>query len=131
MDHPELCRVAALALLAACGAAFSALVGTWRAWLTTKYWRVAWERETRSCTDEKRKLIEFYLRRCNAMQKSLLQSFMQEPVPTLDSLVERTEEEWSLRQSERLSRHRSRDWGDEHDETMELRTSELRDLTRR
>jgi hypothetical protein len=78
----------------------------------------------RSCSEEKRNLLNWCFRHCNAMQRRLWESFLREPVPTLDNLVERTERAWSLRQSRAKSA--------ENADTIELKTQDLEwDRTRR
>lgn len=100
------------------GAACSLLGVTWRLYLTNRYCNELLVRLQRSSSERLRTAIANFYRLSNERQKSLLESFLRAPVPTLSDLVNRTEEEYKLRRSEKP-------YGEE--ETIELRT---RDLTR-
>lgn len=120
----QYCQVAISAFWIAASVACSLLVVIWRAFLTNRYLTEALEREMRSCSAEKRNLLNWCFRHSNAMQKRLWESFLREPVPTLEDLVERTERAWSLKQSARKSA--------ENADTIEIRTQDLEwDRTRR
>src|SRR5262245_12572094 len=103
MEQLTQCRDALWALLTVSSVAFSLLVAFWRACLTTRYVRELLDREIAQCSLEKRRLIDWHFKRCAALQKSLWESFLREPVPTLNDLVERTERDWQRRQSARSS----------------------------
>ena len=119
------CQALLSAFWIAVSVAFSSLVVTWRVLLTNKYLTEALEREARTCSEEKRRLIDWCFKRSNAMQKSLWESFLREPVPTLDNLVERTERAWSLKQSARRSAP------PREESTIELTTRDIDPYTRR
>lgn len=130
MDPLSLCRIISWVAWVVLWGACSLLVITWRLFLTNRYLREGLEREQQRHTAIERGLLSSSFRRCNELQKSLLESFLREPTPTLERLVADTEAQWRARQSVPPSPPRQ-DWKDDEDSTTELRTSDLRDLTRR
>lgn len=99
LEQLALCREIAWALWVVSWVAFSALVSTWRLWLTSKYLREALGREMRSNSSAQRTLIAHLYSRSRLMQKELLESFLRAPTPTLHDLVESTERELRVRAS--------------------------------
>lgn len=99
LQQLALCREMAWALWAVSWVAFSALVSTWRLFLTTRYMREALAREMRSTSLDKRKLIGWLYTRSNQMQRETMESFLRAPTPTLSELVESTERELRVRAS--------------------------------
>ena len=81
----------------ASGAGFWSLTTIWRLYRRNRYLQEALRRERASS-----------LQKLNEMQRSLLEAFMREPTPTLEELVNRTEEQWSARASAKYS-ERARD----------------------
>jgi hypothetical protein len=96
-------ELAVRAFLLLVGLVFSLLGLAWKNWITTKYLREALARGERLHTEQQRSLIADCFSRCNQMQRDLLQTFLQEPTPTLRDLVERTDREFSARASVRRS----------------------------
>jgi hypothetical protein len=103
LEQLALCREIAWALWGVSWVAFSALVSTWRLWLTSRYLREALGREMRSNSSGQRKLIGLLYSRSNQMQRQLLESFLRAPTPTLADLVESTERELRVTASEKRS----------------------------
>jgi hypothetical protein len=130
MDPLSLCRIISWVAWVVLWGACSLLVVTWRLFLTNRYLREGLEREQQRHTAIERALLNSSFKQCNGLQRSLLESFLREPTPTLHNLVESTEKEWRARRSTPPSPPRQ-DWTDDTDPTMDLRTSDLRDLTRR
>jgi hypothetical protein len=116
----ELCQEVSRALLIALGVALgagcSSLLITWRLYRTTRYLKEALDRVQRSGSERLRTAIANFYRLSNERQKQLLESFLRAPVPTLQDLVNRTEEQYKLRRS-------TKPYGEE--ETIELRTKDL------
>jgi hypothetical protein len=117
MDPSTLCQIVAQAFWLVLGAGLSSLGITWRLFRTTRYLKEALVREQRSSIERERRRIAESYRTFNALQRSLLESFLREPTPTLRDLVERTEREFQARASEPPS--------GESDSTMELRTRDF------
>lgn len=103
MDAQQICSIVAQVAWAVFGAVCSVLVITWRLWLTTKYLREALAREMRSNFAKQRQQVIFSSKHSSNTIRSMLEIFLREPVPNLKDLVERTEREFQLRASERLS----------------------------
>lgn len=70
------------------------LIGLWWVKLTWSLWRRTRYLEGLCFREQQKRIAEL-----NAMQKQLLEAFLRAPVPSLSELVDRTEEEWSLRSS--------------------------------
>jgi hypothetical protein len=70
------------------------LIGLWWVKLTFSLWRRTRYLQGLLFREQQKRIDEL-----NAMQKQLLEHFLREPVPSLSELVDRTEEEWSLRSS--------------------------------
>jgi hypothetical protein len=103
LQQLALCREIAWVLWGVSWVAFSALVSTWRLWLTSRYLREALGREMRSNSSGQRKLIGLLYSRSSQMQKQLLESFLRAPTPTLEDLVESTERELRVTASAKRS----------------------------
>lgn len=99
MDPLQLCALQAKAFWLALGVGLSLLGLTWRLFRRVRYLRALLDLERASASNRQKSLIESMLARLNAMQKTLLQSFLQEPTPTLSDLVESTERRFSARAS--------------------------------
>lgn len=99
LEQLAICREILWVLWGVSWVAFSALVNTWRLWLTSKYLREALGRETRSNSAAQRTLISWLYSRSGQMQRELLASFLRAPTPTLSDLVESTERELRVRAS--------------------------------
>lgn len=99
----ELCTLLSQAFLLVLGAGLSALGVTWRLYRTTRFLKEALARQQRSGFEQQQLTTKRSYARWNALQKSLLERFLREPVPTLSDLVERTEREFSARESTRPS----------------------------
>jgi hypothetical protein len=95
------CQLIAAVFWLVLGAGLSSLGVTWQLFRTKRYLSAALVREQRSSTERERRLIAETFRQCNSMQRSLLESFLREPAPTLRDLVERTEREFQARASEK------------------------------
>ncbi len=117
MDTLQLCSIIAQAFWLVLGAGLSSLGITWRLYRTTRFLREALGREQRSSIERERRRIAASYRTFNALQRSLLESFLREPTPTLRDLVERTEREFQARASEPPS--------EDSNSTMELRTRDF------
>lgn len=105
---------------------FSLLQLTLRLYRTNRFLKEALERERLSNTAAQKLLIGNCFRACNSMQRSLLEAFLREPTPSLQSLVERTEREFRARASEPPSAAmRELGWTDDKDETQELGTRDF------
>ena len=99
MDPLLLCELQAKAFWLALGVGLSLLGLTWQLFRRVRYLRALLELERRESSSKQRSLTESMLARLNAMQKTLLQSFLQDPTPTLSDLVESTERKFSARAS--------------------------------
>lgn len=117
MDPLALCQLIAQAFWLVLGAGLSLLGITWRLFRTTRYLKEALARDQRSSFERERRTTAEVFRQCNSMQRSLLESFLRAPTPTLRDLVESTEREYRARASAPPS--------GENDTTMELRTSDF------
>ena len=124
MDPLSLCLWQARAFWLLAGAGFGLLTVTWALFRRVKYLRAALVRvQLERTRSEKEHRMQLFAR-LNTMQRDLLESFLREPTPTLNDLVEHTERAWRARQSVPPS-------VDPEGETYELRTRDLSDLTRR
>jgi hypothetical protein len=117
MDPLALCAFQAKAFWLLLGVGFSLLTLTWRLFQRKRYLVALLERERRTSAQKYAELLSNSSRQFAELQRSLLESFLREPTPTLRDLVERTEREWQARAS-----------GMPSDETIQLTT---RDLIRR
>lgn len=99
------------------GVGFSLLLNSYRQFRTIRYLNEALARVQRSGSERLRCAIANFYSLSNARQKALLESFLREPVPTLNDLVERTEREYRLR--------RSRPPSQDQEQTIELKTKDL------
>ena len=115
-DPQTLCTWALQAFWLVLGVACSLLITTWRLYLTKRYLSEGLARVQRSGSERLRIAIASFYHLSNERQKSLLESFLRAPVPTLNDLVQRTEDELRLRSSRQP-------YGEE--ETIELRTKDL------
>ncbi len=120
MDRQQICSVLAQAFWLLLGAGLSLLGVTWQLFRTKRYLREALAREMRSNSSQQRALINECYRVSNEMQRSLLETFLREPTPTLRDLVESTERRFRARASEPPS--------GESESTIQLTT---RDFTQR
>lgn len=93
----QICSVLAQVFWPVLGAGLSLAGVTWQLFRTKRYLSEALVREQRSSSERERRLIAECFRQSNSMQRSLLESFLREPVPTLRDLVERTEREFQAR----------------------------------
>jgi len=116
MDQIELCKWIGWASWAVLWGACSALVVTWRLFLTNRYLREALAREQRRHTAAERALLSSNFARCSAMQRGLLESFLREPTPTLNDLAGSTDNEFQLTPSDQHS---------EDSQTREFRKNRL------
>jgi hypothetical protein len=100
MDPIELCRwigwVSWVVLWGAC----SLLAVTWRLFLTNRYLREGLAREQQRHIATERAQLNSNFGRHNALQKSLLESFLREPTPTLQDLAGSTDSEYRLTPSD-------------------------------
>lgn len=126
MQLLELCAMVTQAFWLALGAGLSSLLLFWRQWRTTRYLKEALARQQRSDFVQQQAIIRRSYARWNELQKSLLERFLRDPVPTLNDLAEPTAPEFSLKPSARPSAappaprvQRS------SDETTELETKDL------
>lgn len=124
MDTLQLCNILGQAFLLVLGAGCSLLALTWRLWLTTRYLKEALAREVRSSSSAQRSTIGGSFRICNELQRSLLETFLRAPVPTLRDLVESTEREFQARESARRSAAPT-DWTGDDEGTQELMTRDF------
>lgn len=112
MDPIELCRLIAWASWAVLWGACSALAVTWRLFLTNRYLREALERQQRRHSAIEREQQSSNFAKLNALQRSLLESFLREPTPTLQDLAGSTDNEFRLTpsdpRSEEISEARTR-----------------------
>ncbi len=104
--------------------ACSLLLATWRLSLTRRYLFEALGREQRLRIAQMRSMANEHCRSYSELQRSLLQSFLQEPTPTLNDLVESREHEFRARASERPSAP-PRPLTGALDETIELTTRDF------
>jgi len=117
MDPSTLCQLIAQAFWLVLGGGLSLLGITWQLFRTRRYLREALAREQQRHIAIERGLLNSNFAKLNGLQRSLLESFLREPTPSLSDLVERTEREWRAKASVPPS--------EATDPTIELRTGDI------
>ncbi len=121
MDPLTLCMWQTRVLWLVLGVGWSLAVATLQLWRTRRYLKEALAREQRMRIGRERSMVNDFCRSYSELQRSLLKSFMQEPTPTLESLVARTEQRFQAKASARQSVPPPVT----EEDTVELRTTDL------